>query len=129
MTDTNTQHPAPKAASQMLQSFKAAANPYYHAEFGLALNNVNFWKKFVDMQYIIVWAGGNSFTFAGEDARNVLYNLGDRDGNKFRTLTEQEQIALYHHLNGTTPAPVQEEQPQPNTETYEVQPLPLTEHQ
>lgn len=98
-----------KTPSDMLRSFKQNANPYYHENFGLSLNNVNFWQKNTNMQFIVVWAGGSQFTFIGDDARSVLYNLGDRDSTKFRTLTEDEKIAVMHYLNGTsTEAPVAE---------------------
>lgn len=97
MTNTNTDR---KPQSEMLRNFKATANPYYHTDFGLALNNVNFWQKNVALQYIIVWAGGNQFTFLGEDAKSVLYNLGDRDSIKFRELTPEEKQQIIAQLQG-----------------------------
>ena len=92
-----------KPESEMLKSFKANANPYYSENFGLALNNVNFWQKNIELQYIVVWAGGGQFTFLGDDARSVLYNLGDRDSIKFRTLTPEEKQRVWRVINGEQP--------------------------
>ena len=84
--------------SKILSDFKQAANPFYTAEYGYAINQVTYWEKYFDQYVVLAYIGANKHLFVGEDARNFLYNIGDRDHVRFAGISEERKQEIIQSL-------------------------------
>lgn len=88
--------------SKILSDFKQAANPFYTAEYGYAVNQVTYWEKYFDQYVVLAYIGANKHLFVGEDARNFLYNIGDRDHVRFAGISEERKQEIIQSLRSAS---------------------------